>query len=274
VTCAELDSATHPLLERVEVVRNERVAQGVGLIVLRAPRVAATVQPGQFVHLRVATGVDFLLRRPFSVHRVAGEAIEVLYQVLGRGTRELSLRVPGDVMDAIGPLGSGWRVPEGTAHALLVAGGLGAAPLGMLAERLAERGVAVSVAQGAPCAERLVARDLFESVARRVEVATDDGSAGEHGFVTVVSERLMERDRPDVVYICGPEVMARAVVAQAAKASVACQVSLERLMACGVGACLSCVVTTSSGRKRACVDGPVFDAGEVCWDGSEVPPRH
>ena len=274
MSCAGLDSATHPLLERVEVLRNERIAQGVGLLVLRSPRIAAGVEPGQFVHLRVATGADFLLRRPFSVHRVAGDAIEILYQVLGRGTRELSLRAPGDVMDAIGPLGMGWRVPEGTAHALLVAGGLGAAPLGMLAECLAERGIAVSVAQGAPSSERLVARGLFESVARRVEVATDDGSAGERGFVTVVSERLIERDRPDVVYVCGPEVMARAVAAQAAKASVACQVSLERLMACGVGACLSCVVTTSTGRKRACVDGPVFDAEEVCWDGSEVPPRH
>jgi len=274
VSCAGLDSATHPLLERVEVLRNERVAQGVGLLVLRSPRIAAGVEPGQFVHLRVATGADFLLRRPFSVHRVAGDAIEILYQVLGRGTRELSLRNPGEVMDAIGPLGSGWRVPAGAAHALLVAGGLGAAPLGMLAERLAQRGIAVSVAQGAPSAERLVARDLFESVARRVEVATDDGSAGERGFITVVSERLIEHDRPDVVYVCGPEVMARAVAEQAARASVACQVSLERLMACGVGACLSCVVTTSTGRKRACVDGPVFDAEEVCWDGSEIPPRH
>jgi dihydroorotate dehydrogenase electron transfer subunit len=177
-------------------------------------------------------------------------------------------------MDAIGPLGTGWSVPDGTAHALLVAGGLGAAPLGMLAERLAARGVAVSIAQGAPTAERLVARELFESVARRVEVATDDGSAGEQGLVTVVIGRLLAQDRPDVVYVCGPEAMARAVAAQSAEARVPCQVSLERLMACGVGACLSCVVTTTAGRKRACVDGPVFDAGEVCWDGSEVPPRH
>jgi dihydroorotate dehydrogenase electron transfer subunit len=274
VTCAGLDGATHPLLERVDVVRNERVARGVGLLVLSAPRIAAAVAPGQFIHLRVATGVDFLLRRPFSVHRVAGEAVEILYQVLGRGTRELSLRRPGDAMDAIGPLGTGWRVPEGMTHALLVAGGLGAAPLGMLAERLAAGGVAVSVAQGAPTVERLVGRDLFESVARRVEVATDDGSAGERGLVTVVSARMLAEDLPDVVYVCGPEPMARAVAAQAATAGVACQVSLERLMACGVGACLSCVVTTSTGRKRACVDGPVFDAEEVCWDGSELPPRH
>ena len=274
MSCSDLDAGPHPLLERVEVLANDRVAEGVGLLVLRSPRIAAAVEPGQFVHLRIATGADFLLRRPFSVHRAHGETIEILYQVLGRGTRELADRARGDVMDAIGPMGRGWDVPEGATHVLLVAGGLGAAPLGMLAERLAARGVAVSVAQGAPCTERLVARDLFESVARRVEVATDDGSAGEPGFVTVVSRRLLETDAPDLVCVCGPEVMARAVAAQAAEAGVPCRVSLERLMACGIGVCLSCVVTTVEGRKRACVDGPVFDAEEVCWDGAEVPPRH
>ena len=274
MSCAGLDAGAHPLLERVEVVANECVAQGVGLLALHAPRIAAAVEPGQFVHLRIATGADFLLRRPFSVHRAHGETVELLYQVLGRGTRELADRARGDVMDAIGPMGRGWDVPDGVAHVLLVAGGLGAAPMGMLAERLAARGVAVTVAQGAPCAERLVARGLFESVARRVEVATDDGSAGEPGFVTVVSRRLLESDRPDLVCVCGPEVMARAVATQAAEAGVPCRVSLERLMACGIGACLSCVVTTLHGRKRACVDGPVFDAEEVRWDGAEVPPRH
>jgi dihydroorotate dehydrogenase electron transfer subunit len=255
-------------------VRNERVAEGVGLLVLRAPRVAATVEPGQFIHLRIEAGADFILRRPFSVYRASGDVVEILYQVLGRGTRVLAGKRPGDAMDAIGPLGHGWSVPSGTARALLVAGGLGAAPLGMLAERMAASGVAISVALGAPISARLVARDLFDSVARRVEVATDDGSAGECGFVTLVSEQLLREDEPDLVCVCGPEAMARAVTAQAAASGVACQVSLERLMACGIGACLSCVVTTRTGRKRACVDGPVFDAKEVCWDGSEIPPRH
>jgi dihydroorotate dehydrogenase electron transfer subunit len=274
VTCADGSVATHPLLERVEVVANERVAPGVGLIALSAPRIAAAVRPGQFVHLRISTGADFILRRPFSVHRAYGDHIELLYQVLGRGTRELADRAHGDVMDAIGPLGTGWNVPDGAAHVLLVAGGLGAAPLGMLAEQLAARGVAVSVAMGAPTAERLVARGVFERVARQVTLATDDGSAGERGFVTGISERLISDGRPSLVCACGPEVMSRSVAAQAEAAGVPCQVSLERLMACGIGACLSCVVTTVRGRKRACVDGPVFDAREVVWDGSEVPPRH
>jgi dihydroorotate dehydrogenase electron transfer subunit len=273
VSLSGTDPSTHPLLERVEVLANDRLAEGVGLLALHAPRIASSVEPGQFVHLRIATGADFILRRPFSVHRARGDAFEILYQVLGSGTRELAGKARGDVMDAIGPLGRGWEVPENVGHALLVAGGLGAAPLGMLAETLAGRGVAVSVAQGAPTAERLVARDLFESAARRVKIATDDGSAGERGFVTEVSARMMRKDRPDIVCVCGPEAMARTVAAQAAEAGVPCRVSLERLMACGIGACLSCVVTTAHGRKRACVDGPVFDAEEVRWDGEEVPPR-
>lgn len=268
------DSGPRAALERVEVLANERLAEGVGLMALRAPRIAAAVEAGQFVHVRIATGRDFILRRPFSVHRAAGERIELLYQVLGRGTRELAAAGRGAVMDAIGPLGRGWRVPEGVSHALLVAGGLGAAPLGMLAETLVSRGVAVFVAQGAPTAERLVARGLFEEVARRYACATDDGSVGERGLATDAAAALIATDRPDAVYACGPEAMQRAVASMARAAGVPCQVSLERLMACGVGACLSCVVTTVRGRERACCDGPVFDAADVIWDPSETPPRH
>jgi dihydroorotate dehydrogenase electron transfer subunit len=246
----------------------------VGLIALHAPRTAAAVQPGQFVHVRVATDADIILRRPFSVHRATSERIEILYQVLGAGTLRLAEKAVGEQMDLVGPLGHGWQTPPTLAHALLVAGGLGAAPLGMLAERLAERGVAVSVAQGAPTSSRLVARELFTRVARRLEVATDDGSAGEHGFVTGPAARLIAEERFDAVFVCGPEAMERAVVALARDAGIACQVSLERLMACGIGACLSCVVSTTGGLKRACVDGPVFDAEEVVWDASQTPPKH
>jgi dihydroorotate dehydrogenase electron transfer subunit len=263
-----------PAIEPVTVLANDRVTEGVGLIALHAPRTAAAIQPGQFVHLRIATGADIILRRPFSVHRVRGEHIEILYQILGTGTLRLAEKAVGDRMDVVGPLGHGWEVPGGATHALLVAGGLGAAPLGMLAEQLAERGVATAVALGAPTATRLVARELFERVARRVEVATDDGTAGERGFVTGPVARLLAEERFEVVYTCGPEPMQRIVASLAADAGVSCQVSLERLMGCGIGACLSCVVTTRAGLKRACVDGPVFDAREVVWDASETPPKH
>lgn len=261
-------------VERVRVVANDRVAEGIGLLALDAPGVAGRVLPGQFVHLRIAPGSDFILRRPLSVHRVTGGRIEILYQVVGRGTRKLSEAEPGDLTDLIGPLGQGWRVPPKTRHALLVAGGLGAAPLGMLAEDLARRGVAATVAQGAPTAARLVARELFESTARRVEIATDDGSAGEKGYVTGVTARVIAEGDVDMVFACGPESMSRTVAEQSASAGVACQVSLERLMACGIGACLSCVCATRSGQARACVDGPVFDAGEIVWDEPKAFPRH
>ena len=263
-----------PAVEVVSVVANDRVAEGVGLIALHAPRTAASIQAGQFVHLRIATGADIILRRPFSVHLVRGERIEILYQILGAGTLRLARKHVGDVMDAVGPLGHGWHVPDSLSHALLVAGGLGAAPLGMLAEQLAGRGVAVAVAQGAPTAPRLVARDHFESVARRVEIATDDGSAGERGFVTGPVARLLAEERFDMVYMCGPEPMQRIVSGMARDAGIPCQVSLERLMGCGIGACLSCVVSTRTGLKRACVDGPVFDGEEVVWDASQTPPKH
>lgn len=263
-----------PALERVRVLLNERIAEGVGSIILECPETAAKVLPGQFVHLRIAEGAEFILRRPFSVNRVVGQAIQIIYQVVGMGTRALTGIETGEVLDLIGPIGHGWEVPEGAAHALVVAGGLGAAPMGMLVEELAERGVAVTYVCGAPTAERLLARELFDATCRRTVYATDDGSFGTHGFVTELSQRAIADDRPDVVYACGPEVMQRIVAGQAAAAGIPCQVSLERLMGCGIGACLSCVVSTVNGRKRACVDGPVFDAAELLWDATETRGVH
>ena len=266
--------AHQPALERAVLITNERVSDGVGRAVFEAPRTSGALRPGQFIHLRIAEGAEFILRRPFSVFRAAAGRLEILYQVVGRGTRALADADVGSEMDLIGPLGRGWWVPNDIAHALVVTGGLGAAPMGMLVEELSGLGVAVTLAQGAPTEDRLLAREVFEATCRRTAIATDDGSAGTRGFVTVLTDDLIASDRPDVVYACGPEPMQRIVAAQAAAAGVPCQVSLERLMACGVGACLSCVVSTASGRKRACVDGPVFDAAEVLWELSEDVEVH
>jgi dihydroorotate dehydrogenase electron transfer subunit len=144
----------------------------------------------------------------------------------------------------------------------------------MLAETMASRGIAVTVALGAPTAGRLFGCDVFGVVARQVLCSTDDGSRGTQGFVTTVAESALGSNQFDLVCTCGPEVMERAVVKLAERHGVPCQVSLERLMACGIGACLSCVVNTRDGLKRACVNGPVFRAEEVVWDDSQIPPKH
>lgn len=258
-------SRCKPAMERVAVVLNELLAEGVFRVVLDAPRTAACVRPGQFVHVRIARDAAFILRRPFSVHRAYDGRIEILYQVVGKGTQALAESAPGAVMDVLGPLGTGWSIPRGVKRALLVAGGLGVAPMGMLAEELASKGVALTLAHGAPTGPRLLGKAYFEELCCRAEFATDDGSFGACGLVTELTPALLEEDRPQMAYVCGPEPMQRIAAQQCARAGVPCQVSLERFMACGVGACLSCVVETRGGLKRACVDGPVFDAAEVVW---------
>ena len=213
------------------------------------------VRPGQFVHLRISTGADFILRRPFSVHRAYGEDIEILYQVLGRGTRELAEKAAGDVDGRRRPARHGLgrarrrraraarrRRPRRGAARDAGRAARGARRRGDRGARGAHRGTAAG-ARRSSSASRGGSRSR-PTTARRASA----------GYVTaVVAETLIEADRPDVVCACGPEIMSRVVAAQAAAAGVPCQVSLERLMACGIGACLSCVVDDAStgGSARA-----------------------
>ena len=255
--------------ECATIVANERVADGLFVMTVQAPDLAAQVQPGQFAHVRIPGMDDHILRRPFSIYASDAGAgtVDILYQVVGFGTAHLAKLERGAKLDAIGPVGFGWSIPDGAASALVVAGGVGAAPLFMLTQRLAVQGVDTIAVLGAQTADSLVCRARYESVlgADRVRCSTDDGSLGFHGFATPVAERVLAERSCDIVYTCGPEPLMRGVAAAAAAAGSACQVSLERRMACGIGACLSCVVETTGGKKRACVDGPVFDADEVVW---------
>jgi len=249
-----------------EISYNHEVAPGVFELELVCPEIAHAVRPGQFVHVLISTDSSRILRRPFSVYRAEGESLALLYQVVGDGTRELSGLGSGDSVSVLGPLGRGWEVPAGAKRVLFVTGGLGAAPLAMLAQELEEAGIEMHVAMGAPSSVRLVGVDEYTAASCSINLATDDGSAGHHGFCTDVAASLLSQYDFDYVATCGPEPMQRIVADLAADADVACEVSLERRMACGVGACLSCVVATVSGVKRSCIDGPVFDAAEVIWD--------
>jgi len=257
-----------PPLKEAEgrVLCDEEVAPEVRLMTVVCPSCAATVLPGQFVEFGfVETGAE-LLRLPLSVHGTVPElgAIELMYQVLGEGTRRMSRMQVGETCRILGPIGHGWEVPETASSVLLVSGGLGAAPLAPLARSLALRGITVESIMGAPTAERLVCRDRLAACGE-VHVATDDGSEGHHGFCTDVVRERLAAGGVDLVCTCGPQPMQAIVARFALEAGVPCQVSLERMMACGIGACLSCVVDTVDGRRRACVDGPVFDAGKVVW---------
>ena len=254
--------------EKARVVSNAQAGPRLWVMTLEAPAIARAIEPGQFVHMRVPGMEGHILRRPFSVYARDAQAatIDVLYQVVGFGSDHMTTLASGVEPELIGPVGHGWQVPEGARRVLLVAGGVGAAPLFMLAERLVADGADVEVVLGAQTADALVTRDRYAALlGREPRISTDDGSAGFHGFCTAIAKDLLAEGGWDLVCACGPEPVMKITAGLAAEAGVPCEVSLERRMACGVGACLSCVVDTVAGKRRACVDGPVFPAEEVVW---------
>ena len=257
-----------PVQEPARIVANEHLDGRLYLMTLSAPRIAGAVRPGQFVHLRVPGMANHILRRPFGVYDrdVQEGTIDVLYQVVGHGTKHMTGLAAGGDLRSLGPLGRGWMQFDGVQRALVVAGGAGAAPLYLFAQQLVDAGAAVDVVLGAQTKGGLVMRQRFaDLLGTEPACSTDDGTYGTEGFATVPAEQLLAANRYDAVYCCGPEPLMRAVARLAAEAGVACQVSLEKRMACGIGACLSCIVETTEGRKRSCVDGPVFPAEKVVW---------
>ena len=254
--------------EKGRVLANEHMGRNLYLLKVESPEIAARIEPGQFVHTLVPGMEGHILRRPFSVYNADAETgvIEILYQTVGFGSSRLSSIEPGSQVSNIGPVGNGWKVPDGCARALLVGGGVGAAPLFMFAKRLVSLGVETDVVLGAQTAEAMVCSDRYEvALGKAPVIATDDGTLGYSGFCTGPAKELIDGNDYDLVACCGPEPLMRIVAGMAHEAHVDCQVSMERRMACGVGACLSCVVDTSYGKRRCCVDGPVFDAKEVQW---------
>lgn len=255
------------------VLRNKRLSGPLYLMRLRANDLASSVQPGQFVHMSIPTLQANILRRPFSVYDADVEegTIDILYQVVGTGTENMSQWLPGYLTDMIGPIGKSWHAPKGCHRALLVGGGVGAAPLFMLCRKLIADGVDVDVVLGATTKDSLVCKERYDETGlQSIMCTTDDGTFGVKGFATVELARAIEEssssDTPyEYAAICGPEPLMRAASEMTLRAGIPTQLSMEKRMACGVGACLSCVVETRSGRKRACVDGPIFDASEVIW---------
>ena len=257
--------------EQARIRSNEKVGPRLHLMVLESPAIAAGILPGQFVHMKLPGLEAHILRRPFSVYARDKQAgtIEILYQEVGSVTRLMPGMREG-VVEVMGPVGNTWNAK--CSHALLVGGGVGSAPLFMLAEALKDAGTPFDVVLGAQTRDALVARERYaDLMACEPCCATDDGTYGHAGFCTsLVEERLaggcLADGAPyDYLAVCGPEPLMRIVAKMGADAGVRTQVSMEKRMACGIGACLSCVVDTVDGKKRSCVDGPIFDAGKVVW---------
>ncbi len=254
--------------ERAELLENEKVGPRLHVMRVRSPRIARALQPGQFAHVRIPGMEAHILRRPFSVYETFPDEgmLDILYQVVGFGTEQLARLRPGDALCQIGPVGRPWDPPAPGQSLLAVAGGAGAPATFMLVKEFARRGLPVDVVLGAQTGDALVTRERYAALLGKDPVcATDDGSFGYAGFATEPASELLRTGSYSRVITCGPEPLMRKVAEAASSAGATCQVSMERRMACGVGACLSCVVETSGGKRRACVDGPVFDAREVVW---------
>jgi dihydroorotate dehydrogenase electron transfer subunit len=221
--------------------------------------------------LRVAGPAGPLLRRPFSIHNLivsdgAVEGLELLYKVVGRGTAGLALQRPGDAVDLFGPLGTGFLIPRGAKRLYLAGGGIGVAPLVFLASELNRRDAGLADCRafvgGRTQADLLCLGD-FARFGISVITTTDDGSAGDQCLVTHPLEIAVAQSAPDFIAACGPMAMLACIIGIAEKYAVPCQVSIETMMGCGMGACLGCAVEGRDSRDRylhACLDGPVFDA--------------
>ena len=248
------------VIEEARILSHEAPIAGVDILTLDSPVIARTSLPGQFVQVSVPADGGYL-RRPLGIAEVSRTDgwIRLIYRQVGRGTEALAGAAAGAYVSVLGPLGRGFDTA--LSHPLLVGGGMGLTPLLFFAAEHPN----VSVLMGGRTKEELFWEEIYRPHVRECFVTTDDGSYGMQGFVTTLLPELLREGDYDGVAVCGPPVMMERVAAIAAEHGVPCEVSLEKRMACGLGACLSCAVDTRSGRRKVCKDGPVFPAGEVYY---------
>ena len=221
--------------------------------------------PGQFVEVRVDGSPSTFLRRPISINFVdrTNNELWLLVATVGEGTKALAKLQAGDSLNCVLPLGNGFTPARTGEKVLLIGGGVGVAPLLYMGAEMRRAGIEPTFLLGARTAQDLLMTDIFNRYGR-VYVTTEDGSEGEKGFVT--NHSILEQEQFDRISTCGPTPMMKAVARLAKAKGIACEVSLENLMACGLGACLCCVEKTTEGNVCVCKDGPVFDISKLMWE--------
>ena len=252
-----------------EIATNERVTRDTWLMGLRSAEIAQAAKPGQFVMIRVGSGLDPLLRRPFSICGIREDRFLVLYRVVGRGTSLMTGLREGDRIWALGPLGKSFALPKNQASRLLVGGGIGIAPLVFFGQFYRE--MKGPFMMGFRSDKDVISPRRITGDDTGFLVATDDGTRGHPGPVTdLLEERLRGNGGEVAVYTCGPKPMLRKVAQITMALGIPCQVSLEARMACGLGACQGCAVKASSDSGKSyvhvCKEGPVFEAEEIDWE--------
>ena len=216
--------------------------------------------PGQFVQLRIHAP-EVLLRRPISIYGGSEHHLDLLIQVAGKATKYLSTAPLGTKVEVLGPLGNRFSDPTGE-QILLVGGGVGIAPLLTMGRHLREEGYSPTFLLGARSETAFPDLKPFEEVGKLL-ITTEDGSLGERGYVT--DHSVWSQGTPSDIYCCGPTPMMKAVTALARERQIRCEVSLENMMACGIGICLCCVEPTVRGNVCVCTEGPVFNTKDLLW---------
>ena len=260
------------LEQTVTIAAHERDAEAYFRLVLHAPAIAPLIQPGQFAHVRILPMKDALLRRPFSIFQVGRDTFSILYKNVGKGTDALSRMRVGEELSVIAPLGHGFTVPKpGGETPLLVAGGYGMAAMFLLAQRSPQKGI---VFVGGRRRVDILCEQDFAAIGWEVRVATEDGSHGEKGFVTVPLLAELQNSKLKTqnskLFACGPTPMLKAVGKIAEDFNLPAELSMDEHMCCGVGTCLACVIKVKTGEgweyQRTCTEGPVYDSRQILWE--------
>lgn len=258
------------VIENIPLIKNHYLLSLHPLEKIRRPG------PGTFFMVEVAKGSDPLLKRPLSLHRWLGGDFQLLYRMSGKGTDILSRKKPGNVLEILGPLGNGFPLKRKTGHVILVAGGIGIAPVFGLAEALTAslqkmpyRKEMPVLFYGARTKGEILCHDELKSLGIAPIISTDDGTLGEKGNIVNVLTKYADRNPGSIadhtLFACGPEPMLKSLSIAAAKLNIKGYIAMEQHMACGIGTCLGCVVKTTKGYKRVCKEGPVFPIGEIVW---------
>lgn len=260
-----------PVKSFAKLIKKEQLKSDIFKYSVEAPDIVKDAKQGQFIEIRVSDNVEPFLRRPISIHNINKEngILEFIFQVKGKGTKILSEKVEGDLIDIIGPLGHGTFEYNDFQNIAIIGGGIGVFPLYELAKNAKNDGKNVNIYLGFRNKDFVVLEDEFKELANELILTTDDGSYSEKGFAIDFLKKDVEDGKIDCIFACGPLPMLKAVRNYAIEKNIPCQISLEEKMGCGLGVCLGCAVKTaeSSSEKpeyvHVCKAGPVFEAKDV-----------